>query len=235
MKAFIYIIQEVLGSHGFHWCFFHWCAVIQLLKWNNNHYFTFNYSNFASKTFEFGVATNLDTADPFRIAGFVGNCDGFVLDFTVGASINIAFWSSFDSIPGSSTAVGLGVDIPFTDLGMGISWVMTGLSGERDQSGVLNGFDLETIADFFDITTPNPYQIEVIGLAISIGLPGVGISAVDLSFHDCYGWGYEFDVSTGSPPFSEFKVFDSHHQKIRRSLGNHLKLSSRCLQNCLKL
>ena len=46
-------------------------TVIQLLKWNNNHYFTFNYSNFASKTFEFGVATNLDDDWPnFSLMGF---------------------------------------------------------------------------------------------------------------------------------------------------------------------
>ena len=171
-------------------------TVTKLLKWNNNHYSTFNYSNLASETFEFGVATNLDTADPFRIAGFIGRCEGFVLDFTVGASINIAFWPSFDSIPGSSTAVGLGVDIPFTSLGMGISWVMTGLSGERDPSGLLNGFDYEGLADVFDVSTPFP-TIEVIGLVISLGLPGVGISAVDLSFHDCWTYDYIFDIDTG--------------------------------------
>ena len=172
-------------------------TVIQLLKWNNNHYFTFNYSNFASKTFEFGVATNLDTADPFRIAGFVGNCDGFVLDFTVGASINIAFWPSFDSVPGASTAVGLGIDIPFTNYGFGISWVMTGLNGERDPEGVLDSFNWEQLANVFDPTTPIYGGIEIIGLVISFGLPGVGISFFDISFHDCWTYDYFFDVDTG--------------------------------------
>ena len=179
------------------------------------------------------MATNLYAEDTFELLGFAGKCEGFVLDFSVGASINIGFWPSFSDIPGSSTAVGLGVDIPLTSFGVGISWVFSGLNGESDPEGTLNGFNWEEIASFFD--RPPPMAISIIGLILSIGLPGVGISAVDLSFHDCYGWGYEFDVSTGSPPFSEFKVFDSHHQKIRRSLGNHLKLSSRCLQNCLKL
>ena len=149
------------------------------------------------------MATNLYAEDTFELLGFAGKCEGFVLDFSVGASINIGFWPSFSDIPGSSTAVGLGVDIPLTSFGVGISWVFSGLNGESDPEGTLNGFNWEEIASFFD--RPPPMAISIIGLILSIGLPGVGISAVDLSFHDCYANARYFSMFP-SFTFSKFKV-----------------------------
>ena len=73
------------------------------LTWNNNLYSSFNCSVGQSTTVEFGVATNVDDDWPnYSLMGFFGTCRGYVSDLTLGAAINLGFWKSLDSIPGTS-------------------------------------------------------------------------------------------------------------------------------------
>ena len=103
---------------------------------------------------EVGIAEELFGNDGMA---FIGGCYGFKTDVSVGAEINLGFWRHLNDIPGESFAVGLGFDVPFTEIGAGATLVF------------------------------NSPDEELVGVVISFGIPGLGfgLSSVDMSYAAC--------------------------------------------------